>query len=133
MNKKQNRTEIESALKIIAKTGENVVHDADENAQIGWYDLNIGDTVYFKTFDDVNDVLTISKGEIIEIISSEKKVMNKPDSNMKTDGWHRERTITYRVRWNGMTASIDSRYVFTDKLDATLAAICETAKTYFIM
>lgn len=131
MDKRENISTIEDALRIISDAGEEIVTNSDENIQLGWYELNIGDKVYFKTFDDVNDIMTISKGEIIEIVVTEKKVPNKPDNNMESTGWHRERRITYKVRWNGMTASIDPRYVYTDKTDAILAAISGTIKSYF--
>jgi hypothetical protein len=131
MNKTENVSAIEDFLSEISKAGEEILNDSSENLQIGWYELNVGDKVYFKTFDDVNDIVTVSKGEIIEIIITEKKVLNKPDDNMESNGWHRERQIAYKVRWNGMTANIDPRYVYTDKMSALLAAVCGTIKSYF--
>ena len=73
MDKRENISTIEDALRIISDAGEEIVTNSDENIQLGWYELNIGDKVYFKTFDDVNDIMTISKGEIIEIVVTEKK------------------------------------------------------------
>ena len=124
------REEIENALDIILKCGENALHDSDDNIKFGWSELTIGDFVYFKTYDDVNDNLTISKGEIIEIITSEKKVMNRPDDDMKSNGWHRERSVSYKIRWNGMTSIIDSRYVYVDKINAVVAAMNGTIQSY---
>lgn len=129
--KKSDISVIEDALSVISESGDRILDNLDENIRMGWYDLNVGDKVYFKTFDDVNDIMTISKGEIIEVVVSEKKVPNRPDDNMESNGWHRERCVTYKVRWNGMTANVDPRYVYTDKLDAVLAAICGTVKSYF--
>ena len=128
---KNDNSVIENALSAIAAAGENIVDETGENMRIGWCELSVGDRVYFKTYDDVADTITISKGEIIEVVVSEKKVPNRPDDNMESTGWHRERQVTYRVRWNGMTASIDPRYVYTDKTDAVLAAVCGTIKSYF--
>lgn len=128
---KNDNSVIENALSAIAAAGGNIVDETGENMRIGWCELSVGDRVYFKTYDDVADTITISKGEIIEVVVSEKKVPNRPDDNMESTGWHRERQVTYRVRWNGMTANIDPRYVYTDKTDAVLAAVCGTIKSYF--
>lgn len=129
--KKTNRNEIEHALSVILHGGKDLLNDSENNVKFGWCELSIGDWVYFKTYDDDHDTLTVSKGEIIEIITSEKKVMNKPDDNMSSDGWHRERCVSYKIRWNGMTTIIDSRYAYTDKMHAILAAIHNTIKSYF--
>lgn len=129
--KKTNRNEIEHALSVILHGGKDILNDSENNVKFGWCELNIGDWVYFKTYDDDHDTLTVSKGEIIEIMTSEKKVMNKPDDNMSSDGWHCERCVSYKIRWNGMTAIIDSRYAYTDKMHAILAAIHNTIKSYF--
>lgn len=131
MGKKIEKQEIEKALSIILKSAENALNASEDDVKFGWCELNIGDFVYFKTYDDVNDNLTISKGEIIEIITYEKKVMNKPDEKMQSNGWHIERNISYKIRWNGMTSIIDSRYVYTDKLYATIAALHGTVKSFF--
>lgn len=133
MDKKKttNCNEIEHALSIILENGKKLLNDSEDYVKFGWNEMNIGDWVYFKTYDDVNDTLTVSKGEIIEVITSEKKVMNKPDDNMRSDGWHCERCISYKIRWSGMTTIIDSRYVYTDKIQAVLAAIYNTIESYF--
>lgn len=130
MNNKTQRTEVETALSTIFSVGKHIIDDAESNIKFGWNDLNIGDAVYFKTYDDDNDIITISKGEIIEIITSEKKVIDKPDDNMQSNGWHTQRNISYKIRWNGMTSIIDSRYVYTDKLYATVTAILGTIESY---
>ena len=130
MNNKTQRTEVETALSTIFNVGKHIIDDAESNIKFGWNDLNIGDVVYFKTYDDDNDIITISKGEIIEIITSEKKVIDKPDDNMQSNGWHIQRNILYKIRWNGMTSIIDSRYVYTDKLYATVTAILGTIESY---
>lgn len=129
--KKTNRNEIERALSVILHVGKDILNDSEDNVKFGWCEFNIGDWVYFKTYDDDHDTLTVSKGEIIEIITSEKKVMNRPDDNMSSDGWHSERCVSYKIRWNGMTTIIDSRYAYTDKMHAILAAIHNTIKSYF--
>ena len=131
VKKSEKRSELETALKTIAGHAETMMSSVEDEVSLGWVGQNVGDFVYFKTYDDGNDVITVSKGEIIEVITSEKKVMNKPDDNMKSEGWHNERTVMYKIRWNGMTATVDSRYVYEDKLKAIVAAISYTVKSYF--
>lgn len=123
--------EIEKSLNQVMNYTEKRINDLFINTNLGWTELNIGDEVYFKTYDDIEDSFIISKGEILEIITTDKKVLNKPDNNLVSDGWHIERYVTYKVRWNGNTMIIDQRYVYVNKLQATLAAIHNTIKSYF--
>lgn len=126
-----NQKEIENAVNVIFDYGKEILAESKDEVDFGWVELVVGNYVYFRTYDDCNDNLTISKGEIIEVITSDKKVMNKPDDKMQSDGWHIERGVSYKVRWNGMTTVIDSRYVYTNKLHALIAAVNGTIKSYF--
>ena len=128
-NKKFEKTE--NALRAIMEAGDNAIKDTQTNNKFGWHELSIGDTVYFKCYDDVNDVVTVSKGKITGIITNEYEVMNKPTTDFKSEGTHIETSVTYRIAWKDAKFDIDSRFVYIDKLNAYLAAIHDTVRSYF--
>lgn len=128
-NKKFEKTE--NALRAIMEAGDNAIKDTQTNNKFGWHELSIGDTVYFKCYDDVNDVVTVSKGKITGIITNEYEVMNKPTTDFKSEGTHIETSVTYRIAWKDAKFDIDSRFVYIDKLNACLAAIHDTVCSYF--
>lgn len=130
-NQKITTEEIENALSTIMNGGNEILKDSENDVKFGWYDLIVGDFIYFKTYDDINDNVTVSNGEIVEIITSEKKVTDRPNENLESNNWHIERFVSYKIRWNGMSAIIDSRYVYRNKLCATVAVIHDTIKNYF--
>lgn len=121
----------ENALRVIMDAGKHAIADTKTNNKFGWHDLAIGDTVYFKCYDDANDVVRVTKGKIIGIITNEYEVMNKPTDELKTEGTHIETSVTYRIAWNDAKFDIDSRFVYTDKLNACIAAIYDTVCSYF--
>lgn len=128
-NKKLEKTE--NALRIVMEAGKNAISETHTNNKFGWHELSIGDTVYFKCYDDVNDAVTVSKGKITGIITNEYEVMDKPTTDLKTEGTHIESSVTYRIAWKDARIDIDSRFVYIDKLNACLAAIHDAARSYF--
>lgn len=130
LEKEKRIAEVTDALEVISKFGSSIMEECEEYLSIGWMDFNVGDTVYFKTYNDVDDVIMVTKGTIVEIIKREVKVDNKPGSNDFGDGWHTETSVSYKVQWNGGKSTINARYVYGDKLYATLAAVTETINSY---
>ena len=133
MGNNKNFEKTENALRVILEAGKHAIKDTQTNNRFGWHELSIGDTVYFKCYDDVNDVVTVSKGKITGIITNEYEVMNKPDKDLKTEGTHIETSVTYRIAWKDAKFDIDSRFVYIDKLNACMAAIYDTVNSYFNM
>ena len=123
--------EVTNALDVISKFGTSIMKECDDDLAIGWMEFNVGDTVYFKTYNDIDDVIMVTKGTIVEIIRRDVKVDNKPGSDASSNGWHTETSVSYKVQWNGGKTTINARYVYGDKLYATLAAITETVNSYF--
>lgn len=123
--------EVGDALEIISKFGSSIMKECEENLAIGWMEFDVGDTVYFKTYNDIDDVIMVTKGTIVEIIRRDVKVDDKPGSETSSNGWHTETSVSYKVQWNGGKSTINARYVYGDKLYATLAAITETVNSYF--
>ena len=123
--------EVGDALEIISKFGSSIMKECEENVAIGWMEFDVGDTVYFKTYNDIDDVIMVTKGTIVEIIRRDVKVDDKPGSETSSNGWHTETSVSYKVQWNGGKSTINARYVYGDKLYATLAAITETVNSYF--
>lgn len=130
-NNKRNFEKMENALRVIMDAGKHAINDTKTNNKFGWHELSIGNTVYFKCYDDVNDVVTVSKGKITGIITNEYEVMNKPSEDFKVEGTHIETSVTYRISWKDAKFDIDSRFVYTDKRDACMAAIYDTVCSYF--
>ena len=123
--------EVTNALDVISKFGTSIMKECEDDLAIGWMEFNVGDTVYFKTYNDIDDVIMVTKGTIVEIIRRDVKVDNKPGSDASSNGWHTETSVSYKVQWNGGKTTINARYVYGDKLYATLAAITETVNSYF--
>lgn len=123
--------EVTNALDVISKFGTSIMKECEDDLAIGWMEFNVGDTVYFKTYNDIDDVIMVTKGTIVEIIRRDVKVDNKPGSDASAGGWHTETSVSYKVQWNGGKTTINARYVYGDKLYATLAAITETVNSYF--
>lgn len=128
--KERRIAEVTDALNIISKFGSSIMKECEEYLSIGWMEFNVGDTVYFKTYNDVDDVIMVTKGTIVEIIRRDVKVDNRPGSEALEGGWHTETSVSYKVQWNGGKSTINARYVYGDKLYATLAAITETVNSY---
>ena len=129
--KKECIDNVTDALEVISKFGSSIMRECEENLSIGWMEFNVGDIVYFKTSNDIDDVIMVTKGTIVEIIKREVRVDNKPGSDMVSNGWHVETSVSYKVQWKGGKTVINARYAYGDKLYATLAAITETVNSYF--
>lgn len=122
---------VEEALNVISQFGNGLLDWCEATQKVGWSEFDVGDEVYFKTYNDIDDVVMVTKGTIVEIIRRDTKVENRPDGNMPQGGWHTETSISYKVQWYGGKSTINARYVYGDKLYATLAAIAETVQSYF--
>ena len=122
---------VEEALSVISQFGNGLLDGCEATQKVGWSEFDVGDEVYFKTYNDIDDVVMVTKGTIVEVIRRDTKVENRPDSNITDCGWHTETSISYKVQWYGGKSTINARYVYGDKLYATLAAIAETVQSYF--
>lgn len=130
--RKKQVTAVKDALSVISKFGNEILAECEATLKIGWTEFEVGDEVYFKTYNDIDDVVMVTKGTIVEIIRRDTKVENRPDvTTFGNKDWHTETSIAYKVQWCGGKTTINARYVYGDKLYATLAAIAETVQSYF--
>lgn len=123
----------EDSLQSILQSGEEVIKNSASDVAYGWIDAAIGDTVYFRSYDDANDSVIVSKGEVVGIETLQYRVFDNPSINSDSNSTHNETSISYTILWGSRKVNINARYVYRDKLRACLVALYDTINSYFII
>lgn len=128
MDKNTFKNDAENALKIVYEKSNEVVKKRKDELKFGWLDVSIGDTVYF--VGSCDEILEILKGSVIGIKKYDRRMWNDPTKD-KLGGYKISTVVTLVIETPNGIVEMDSKLVYTDKLDALLASINNVMGGYF--
>lgn len=128
MDKNTFKNNSENALKLVYEESKDVLKRRKDELKFGWLDVSIGDTVYF--VGSCDEILEILKGIVIGIKKYDRRMWNDPTKD-NMGGYKISTVVTLVIETPNGIVEMDSKLVYTDKLDALLASISNIIGCYF--